>query len=1112
MMFLKDPNESKLKSLGGHHDQGPSKTPINRIEELIVKDPSDPLLLSDYIGLSNNYGQLPRAIRFLERMTYGNAFQSKSALGTALQLFLWGEYAKILAILQSGPEREEFLAPHWLGVIHDCLGLDERAEKFYRESIDKHSYIRSIEELIGIHFRTRNPERARPIISHFFSGNTELYKSGCLFARQASIATIHAYAAWVHLESGDFEKGSLDGLRVLKQGSAYPIWVLSLAYFRAGLYSEFLKTLGVVLDLDENVIRRASAEDMKALCRFSDERPSEKDLLYALSLLLLRSGEIERAESFFLKALKDFPGYRNVYYFSGECARLRGRVSMALYRYFQALQYDPSHSEALRGIFQLPLEKDDECLIRIQLMEKWLQMKFDPAIAWELAGEFSRKGKFADEAGILLRILDNTAGPCTDVLEALSRSLANQNNHSLLYQTARSLDSVKQSALFWSSAAKAAICLGKPEDAGIFTGRSLASIDGQTAETLATCIDVCLARGDLSGAKAALEDAVNIGTPGLFCAKAAVSLADKDYDTLWMTLKELARQAPDAFEQLPGSVCVFVLDASVEHVAEDGLFPKALCHYYKKEYLTAEHLFQVCLERFPALDRARFYLAKTCVLLRKHEEALKLYKELEESQYQDLDFLRSYSRFLNSLRRFEETIGFLEKARGIVTADRELTLLLLSAYAEVGRSDKFKDFLFAQRGLGVLSSEDAADLERLERLVSPHLYFEDPLCPQAITVLCQREWPFLNAMADSARQIFGEGLHSVMTAMDGQEKCSLVVLVEQTDQEKNLALRSAFTAFGDIPFQLCLVESRELWEALNSGNYELIKLIVGSKVIYDRELARILKVLWEIRERTLAEFAQYVVSIIFFGSLSRGKGSPGSDIDIWFIIDDTDVKKMGRQELKDRLRGLIGKMAQDSASRFGVQRGIDVAVHPLTVLWEWLRAAHPMLSGIFTDGRVLHDRGFFGPIRMLYNQGDYKPCGELLEDHRGRPYVVLESLSPRLKEIALDICRSVRQIGDSLLMVRGARPPIPELACSEIKRIWGNSFDERYLDEIEDLLKTAKKIKYGHIIPDGKMVDALASQLAAVAAYTEELISGLGSPARDLDEVSGSIGPEAERR
>jgi predicted nucleotidyltransferase len=46
--------------------------------------------------------------------------------------------------------------------------------------------------------------------------------------------------------------------------------------------------------------------------------------------------------------------------------------------------------------------------------------------------------------------------------------------------------------------------------------------------------------------------------------------------------------------------------------------------------------------------------------------------------------------------------------------------------------------------------------------------------------------------------------------------------------------------------------------------------------------------------------------------LSRGKATPESDIDVFLVIDDTDVKKMTRGELKEKLRAIIIGMGIDA--------------------------------------------------------------------------------------------------------------------------------------------------------------------------------------------------------
>src|SRR3989344_4726807 len=97
----------------------------------------------------------------------------------------------------------------------------------------------------------------------------------------------------------------------------------------------------------------------------------------------------------------------------------------------------------------------------------------------------------------------------------------------------------------------------------------------------------------------------------------------------------------------------------------------------------------------------------------------------------------------------------------------------------------------------------------------------------------------------------------------------------------------------------------ELWQNCYDGKYELLQLIALSAPIFDRGMLAAIKIAEVHKTMVLKKFEKYIISYVLAGSLVQGRATPTSDIDVWIVIDDTDVKKMTRAELKDKLRAII---------------------------------------------------------------------------------------------------------------------------------------------------------------------------------------------------------------
>jgi len=79
------------------------------------------------------------------------------------------------------------------------------------------------------------------------------------------------------------------------------------------------------------------------------------------------------------------------------------------------------------------------------------------------------------------------------------------------------------------------------------------------------------------------------------------------------------------------------------------------------------------------------------------------------------------------------------------------------------------------------------------------------------------------------------------------------------------------------------------------------------------------------------KFEKYIVSYVIGGSLVRGDAIKTSDVDAFVIINDTDVKRMPRLELKERLRGMIQQYISEASALAGVKENVlSVQVYLLT--------------------------------------------------------------------------------------------------------------------------------------------------------------------------------------
>ena len=92
--------------------------------------------------------------------------------------------------------------------------------------------------------------------------------------------------------------------------------------------------------------------------------------------------------------------------------------------------------------------------------------------------------------------------------------------------------------------------------------------------------------------------------------------------------------------------------------------------------------------------------------------------------------------------------------------------------------------------------------------------------------------------------------------------------------------------------------------------------------VYDTGMLAAIKIAEIHKNMVMKKFEKYVVSYVLGGSLVQGKATPESDIDVWIVVDDTDVKKMTRVELREKLRAIILGM------------GTEAGMIPHSIRWQ----------------------------------------------------------------------------------------------------------------------------------------------------------------------------------
>jgi predicted nucleotidyltransferase len=274
----------------------------------------------------------------------------------------------------------------------------------------------------------------------------------------------------------------------------------------------------------------------------------------------------------------------------------------------------------------------------------------------------------------------------------------------------------------------------------------------------------------------------------------------------------------------------------------------------------------------------------------------------------------------------------------------------------------------------------------------------------------------------------------------------------------------------------------DLWNLGLDSKFEVFEAISMSFPIFDKGILSYIRVAQIHKSLVLKKFEKYVTSYVIYGSLTRGETTKTSDVDISVIIDDTDVKRMPRLELKEKLRGIIYSYIQEAQAIAGVKNVLNVQIWLLTEFWDGVKDAHPVFFTFIRDGVPLYDRGTFLPWKSLLRMGKIKPSPEAIDMFMSSGTKLKETVEKRIFDIAtLDLFWGISTPTQGLLMLYGLAPPTPKETVRLFKEIFYEKeklVEKKYVDILEEIMiKVWKAYEHGKLKPgdvDGKELDRLS--------------------------------------
>ncbi len=348
--------------------------------------------------------------------------------------------------------------------------------------------------------------------------------------------------------------------------------------------------------------------------------------------------------------------------------------------------------------------------------------------------------------------------------------------------------------------------------------------------------------------------------------------------------------------------------------------------------------------------------------------------------------------------------------------------------------------------------------------------------------------------------ILGIALEPPEKEGERKDKINVLVLVDDEDSKKmtkdelHEKLSKSIEAIAkdvDSKIAVDLVLITEFWQSCCDGKQDLLQLVTMSAPVYDTGMLGAIKISEIHKNMVLKKFEKYIACYVLAGSLVRGKATPKSDIDTFVVIDDTDVKKMSRAELKDKLRAIIIDMAFQAGQITGIQNKLSIQVYILTDFWDNMKEANPIIFTFLRDGVPFYDRGVFMPWKQLLKMGKIRPSSEAIELYKSTGDQMIERIKFKLKDIAVeDVWYATITPSQAAIMLYGHPPPAPKETPGVIRDLFVKKeklLEEKHVKFLEKVIKVHKDVEYGlkKTITGSEVQDLLDS--------TEEYLKALGN-------------------
>ncbi|MCL5017912.1 MAG: hypothetical protein M1573_01580 [Candidatus Parvarchaeota archaeon] len=256
--------------------------------------------------------------------------------------------------------------------------------------------------------------------------------------------------------------------------------------------------------------------------------------------------------------------------------------------------------------------------------------------------------------------------------------------------------------------------------------------------------------------------------------------------------------------------------------------------------------------------------------------------------------------------------------------------------------------------------------------------------------------------------------------------------------------------------------------------------------------------------KVLSLFRRYIKSIIIFGSSKTKTGMTAtSDIDVAFIVDDTDIQKFTLEQLKERLFSKMAEIGHAFSDKIHAQ------AYPLSEFWASIIKPNPVILTLLRDGIAAYDTGYFVPIQMLYKTGNIIPTIESINANiENAEGLIMLAENVLTNKLTLDLYNAVVAAGQALLMEYGYLPPVPKEVAKELMTV---AVEKEKVLSADDVNKIDEIVKWFKKIDHGETKTVSGREFEERLKDTKDVVAKIFGVLEKLREKSGVKKPVIDR-